>query len=475
MYEKQELHLSDKLRIIKRQNETLHKLNKIAAISNISPIETLREALAIGKEHFGLEFGIVSHIVGQSYTIDVQSTPPDTLHDEQLFELGSTYCKTTLELDDVLAIKDVTTSKHKGHPCHRDFDLVSYIGAPIRVNSRVYGTINFSSPKARQLEYDSTDDEFMRLLAKWAGAFLERQITLDELSLTKKRFEMIFENNASGLMLVDEDCYIVMVNKRFCEIVGYEKDELVGQSSRKVHLSDPSNKTVTDNFKKVKNDSYQKIEYQLKRKDNKPIWCEFFGSSIELTNSSTGVVWSILDVTTQKEMKEKLELQATTDFLTELHNRRYFSTRLEDELSRVKRNIDTTASLMMFDLDKFKQINDSLGHLSGDIVLKKFADLLKHNSRRTDILGRIGGEEFAMILPSTKLKDALVLANKIKTELADKELLVNGHKLHITVSVGLTSLTYDDKSYDTVIARADAALYKAKENGRNRVETNTTE
>ncbi|MDA3909353.1 MAG: diguanylate cyclase [Sulfurimonas sp.] len=440
--------MCDKLRIIKRQNETLRKLNKIAAISNTSPIETLREALVIGKKHFGLEFGIVSHIVGQDYTVDVQSTPPNTLYDEQLFALGSTYCKTTLEIDDILAIQDVTTSKYVGHPCHRDFDLVSYIGAPIRVNAKVYGTINFSSPEARQLEYDSTDDEFMRLLAKWAGSFLERQITLDELSLTKKRFEMIFENNASGMMLVDEDCQIVMVNKRFSEIIGFSKDELIGQSSRNIHLNNPSKKSLTDNFSKIKTDSHQKIEYQLKRKDNKPIWCEFIGSSIEFTKNSTGVVWSILDITTQKEMQEKLELQATTDFLTELYNRRYFSSRLEDELSRVKRNINSSTSLMMFDLDRFKLINDSLGHLSGDIVLKEFANLLKHNSRKTDILGRIGGEEFSIILSYTKLEDALVLANKIKEEIANKEIDIDGNKFHITVSVGLTSFRNDDKNYD---------------------------
>ncbi len=146
-------------------------LMKLAAISDITPKETLRRALEIGNKYFGVEFGIVSHIVGEDYTVDVQSSPPETLFDGQLFALGSTYCKTTLEIDDTLAITDVTTSKYIGHPCHRDFNLVSYIGAPIRVNSKVYGTINFSSAQARQLEYDEIDDEFMRLLARWAGSF----------------------------------------------------------------------------------------------------------------------------------------------------------------------------------------------------------------------------------------------------------------------------------------------------------------
>ena len=166
--------MSKKLEIVERQNNALHKLNEIAALSNISPKETLREALMIGKEYFGLEFGIVSHIVGEEYRVEVQSSPTETLYDGQLFSLGSTYCKTTLEIDDVLAITDVTKSKYVGHPCHKEFELESYVGAPIRVNSRVYGTINFSSPYARPLIYDEIDDEFMRLLARWAGSFLER-------------------------------------------------------------------------------------------------------------------------------------------------------------------------------------------------------------------------------------------------------------------------------------------------------------
>ncbi|WP_373036122.1 diguanylate cyclase [Sulfurimonas sp.] len=462
--------MGNKLKIIERQNVTLQRLNEIASISNMSPKETLREALAIGKEHFGLEFGIVSHIVGEDYTVDVQSSPPDTLHDEQLFALGSTYCKTTLELNDILAIKDVTTSKYVGHPCHRDFDLVSYIGAPVRVNSKIYGTINFSSPKARQLEYDSTDDEFMRLLARWAGSFMERQIALDELSLAKKRFEMIFENNASGIMLVDESCQIVMVNKRLCDIVGFSKEELIGQNSRTFHIASTTYETMTDNFAKIKNDSYEKIEYQLKRKDSRQIWCEFFGSSIELTKNTQGVIWSILDITTQKELQNRLEAQATTDYLTELYNRRHFAERLEEELSRIKRNKNATASLMMFDLDRFKQINDTLGHLAGDEVLKKFADILRDNSRKTDIAGRIGGEEFALILPNTEIQNALILANKIKDEVSNQSIVIDGISVNVTVSIGLTDLTFDDMNCDSAFARADNALYRAKENGRNRVE-----
>jgi diguanylate cyclase (GGDEF)-like protein/PAS domain S-box-containing protein len=462
--------LKKKLKIIERQNNVLHKLNEIAAISDITPKETLRRALEIGNKYFGVEFGIVSHIVGEDYTVDVQSSPPETLFDGQLFALGSTYCKTTLEIDDTLAITDVTTSKYIGHPCHRDFNLVSYIGAPIRVNSKVYGTINFSSAQARQLEYDEIDDEFMRLLARWAGSFLERQFALDELSLAKKQFEMLFEHNASGILAIDESCQILMVNKRFCEIIGFSKEELIGQNARLYYLDDISYQKAREKILNTDKSSYMTLEHQLKRKDNKLIWCEFVGSQIELTKDNNAMLWSILDTTAQKEMQEKLEQQATTDYLTELYNRRYFTSRLEEEVFRVKRNKEAETSLIMFDLDKFKLINDTYGHLNGDIILKNFTNILKKHLRKTDIAGRLGGEEFAMILPNTGIENAVILANRIREEVSGQTINIDEKNIKFTVSIGLTSLSYDDMSFDSALARADSALYTAKENGRNRVE-----
>lgn len=459
-----------KLELVERQNDALHRLNEIASISDISPKETLRKALIIGKEYFGLEFGIVSHIIGEDYTVEIQSSPTNTLYDGQLFALGSTYCKTTLEIDDVLAITDVTKSKYVGHPCHKEFELVSYIGAPIRVNSKVYGTINFSSPTARALEYDTIDDGFMRLLARWAGSFLERQLALDELSISKKQLEMIFENSAAGILIVDENCQINMVNKRFCEIIGFSKDELIENNARIFHIDDKSYNTARQIIADVEDKSYMNIEYQLKRKDGKEIWCEFVGSKIELTEHKNSIIWSILDITTQKELKNKLEEQAATDYLTELYNRRYFTKRLEEEISRIKRNKEIKTSFLMFDLDKFKNINDTLGHLIGDAVLKDFAYTLKASLRKSDIAGRIGGEEFAMILPDTDVENATILANRIREEVSNKTITIDSKDINFTVSIGLTAINFDDSNFDVVFARADNALYTAKTNGRNRVE-----
>lgn len=164
-----------------RQISALKILNEIAAISDIDPKETLRRALAVGRDFLGVDFGIVSRITDEVYEIKVQSSPPDTLNDDMEFALGITYCSITLKASDVVAIDDMGNSPYFAHPCFEAFKLSTYIGAPITVDGRLYGTINFSSPATRQLPFGEADIEFVRLLAKWAGAYLERQDSLEKL------------------------------------------------------------------------------------------------------------------------------------------------------------------------------------------------------------------------------------------------------------------------------------------------------
>ena len=168
---------------LQRQLAALRALNDIVAITTLEPRETLRAALQVAVEHLHLEFGIVSHINrgAGAYRVEVQISPPQTLQDNQHIELGITYCSTTLERDDVLAIANVEQSEFKAHPCFREFKLAAYLGAPIYVNGEIYGTINFSSLSPRDHDFDPSDLEFLRLLARWAGAFIERMRGLEQL------------------------------------------------------------------------------------------------------------------------------------------------------------------------------------------------------------------------------------------------------------------------------------------------------
>ena len=124
---------------------------------------------------------------------------------------------------------------------------------------------------------------------------------------------------------------------------------------------------------------------------------------------------------------------------------------------------------MMLDIDHFKKINDTYGHLAGDFVLKEIAKIIKDSIRKSDICGRFGGEEFVIVLPNTKLSGAMKLAERIRETIQNHTFDFNGKKINVTVSIGITSVGVND-SYESLISRADEALYEAKEKGRNRIE-----
>jgi diguanylate cyclase (GGDEF)-like protein len=168
----------------------------------------------------------------------------------------------------------------------------------------------------------------------------------------------------------------------------------------------------------------------------------------------------IANVALEKALGEASDL-ARRDPLTRVWNRRYLQERLGDELARAER-LHKVVSLLMLDLDWFKRVNDERGHAAGDETLVTFADLLKRQTRRIDIVARYGGEEFVVVLPETDLAAARTVAERIR--LAQKE-----HGLHTTVSIGVADSGHHGRSIEALLAAADAALYEAKGAGRDRV------
>ncbi|MBN2187136.1 MAG: diguanylate cyclase [Dehalococcoidia bacterium] len=171
-----------------------------------------------------------------------------------------------------------------------------------------------------------------------------------------------------------------------------------------------------------------------------------------------------------KANQEELEKLANFDSLTGLHNRRAILRRLDEEIRHAKRYREHP-SLIMLDIDHFKKVNDRYGHLTGDDVLEEIARLILQNIRGVDAVGRYGGEEFIIFLPKTDLSSALNVAERIRkaievAEMKDSE----GNVFNVTVSQGLSSHEQGEDEH-SLISRADDALYAAKENGRNRVET----
>jgi two-component system cell cycle response regulator len=166
--------------------------------------------------------------------------------------------------------------------------------------------------------------------------------------------------------------------------------------------------------------------------------------------------------------KKKLEIQSRTDPLTGVLNRRAILSQIGSELSRAKRE-NTKISISMLDLDHFKTINDTFGHLSGDAVLRECMHRVERAIREYDSVGRFGGEEFIVVLPGANEVDAFSVAERIRLKIYEKAADVDGISISFTASQGLATCN-GDTTVDEMIAIADKALYRAKENGRNRVE-----
>ena len=184
----------------------------------------------------------------------------------------------------------------------------------------------------------------------------------------------------------------------------------------------------------------------------------------------------LLDIRIRKVMDERrAQRLAITDGLTGLHNRRYFEERLDEEIHRSRR-YDRPMSIIMIDIDFFKQFNDTCGHLKGDDVLRQLSHILQDHTRETDITARYGGEEFVMILPETSLESSRMLGERIR-QAVDKAVFEGEERIpakNITVSVGVSCLTDDEAGYDA-LDRADRALYKSKQAGKNLVTVLTKE
>lgn len=171
-----------------------------------------------------------------------------------------------------------------------------------------------------------------------------------------------------------------------------------------------------------------------------------------------------------REAKVKAELEARIDPLTGLYNRRAFLERASDELRRARR-YNKPLSLAMIDLDHFKTINDRWGHAIGDQVLVAFAGILKNHMRGVDVVARVGGEEFVMLMTETAYEDAMQVAERIRKDIKANSLQIDNAELSWTASLGVTVLDADEDSVSGALVRADRALYRAKQNGRDRVES----
>ena len=165
---------------------------------------------------------------------------------------------------------------------------------------------------------------------------------------------------------------------------------------------------------------------------------------------------------------EEIYRMTIVDGLTQIHNKRYLYEALERELIRGRRH-ERPLSLVMFDIDFFKRINDQFGHLAGDHVLREVAKVIQGRIRRDEVFARYGGEEFVIVLPETPLEGATALAENLRQRVEEHAFVFQGERIPVAISIGCAQLAQADKTATDLIQRADEKLYEAKRSGRNRV------
>lgn len=291
---------------------------------------------------------------------------------------------------------------------------------------------------------------------------------------SEKRFHSTFASAPIGMAIVGLDGHFIQVNEALANILGYTVKQLQKKIFQQItHPEDLQ--TDLQQFEQLREGlikNYQMEKRYFHKKGNL-IWALLSVSVVrDAADKALYFIAQIQDITERKFLMDKLANQARVDYLTNLSNRRYFMEQAEAELHRAHR-YESPLALLMIDIDHFKNINDNYGHKTGDMVLQKLSDLLKQSLREVDVLGRIGGEEFAILLPESRLENAMEVAERLRLQVVNIKLLEEkGEAVNFTVSIGVALLNNDklmntSKSLDALFSSADEALYKAKHNGRN--------
>jgi len=262
---------------------------------------------------------------------------------------------------------------------------------------------------------------------------------------------------------------IVYVNEAFTRISDYTANEMMGGNPRRLQAE--ATDAVTKRRIRSALEAKQPVRATLlnRSKDGRSYWVEL---NIVPLRDCTGRVTHFAaierDITEQKRLEDELAEQARSDPLTGLFNRRAFFEMAEAEASRLRRH-GGVAALLLLDIDHFKSINDEYGHPVGDRALRALAQHCRQSLRAHDAIGRIGGEEFAVLLPTMSLAGAAEVAERLRLGISRLALPANDGTFGFTVSIGIAPLSISDGGFAACLSAADGALYRAKREGRNRI------
>jgi len=282
---------------------------------------------------------------------------------------------------------------------------------------------------------------------------------------SEERYRSLVENISEIVYSLDENAVITYISPNIESISGYSSSEVIGKKFTEfIYEKDLTSRT--NKLQEIMSERKDATDFQFLTKSGKIRWLRTTGRLILKDNRVMGVRGALADITERKLAEEELVYMATHDQLTGLSNRALFNDRLAVELTHARRNPKKLA-VMLLDLDEFKEINDAFGHSFGDKLLKAVSRCLSGLLRESDTVARMGGDEFLLLLSEVvHVDDVANIAQKI-IDAIQKPILVDGHELNITTSLGIAVYPEGGQDADTLIKNADIAMYYVKKYGRN--------
>ncbi len=305
----------------------------------------------------------------------------------------------------------------------------------------------------------------------------ERKLVEDKLRVEQQRFRALVEHSSDIIVVVNREGIITYINPAVEKVLGYKVEERIGH--RGLELIHPDDvQFIAESFiTLLQHKDPHNIRGEMRLRDKQGIFHSFegIGSNLITDVGVEGVIVNYRDITERKKAEEILKQSeqrylelSIIDDLTQLYNSRHFYEQLRKEIERSNR-YKQPLTLLLLDLDKFKEFNDTYGHVEGDIVLSRLGQVIKGCLRETDSAYRYGGEEFTVILPMTTRQEGIVTAERIQAELRKETFSpVVSQKVHMTVSIGVAQHNQKEEMR-AFVHRVDQFMYRAKNSGRDRI------
>jgi diguanylate cyclase (GGDEF)-like protein/PAS domain S-box-containing protein len=292
----------------------------------------------------------------------------------------------------------------------------------------------------------------------------ERRRAEEALRRSESKYRTLFEQSRDAIYVTDLDGTILETNHAMHELLGYPASDLVGSDLESL-LADPAERALFRRERTARK-SIADLEVRLRRKDGNTVWCLLSIWPRQLpSGQAIGFQGIVHDITDRKRAEQRLVHNAYHDVLTALPNRALFLDRLERAMSRWHRDANQLFAVLFLDLDRFKVVNDSLGHSSGDELLVQIAGVIKRCIRDEDTVARMGGDEFAVLLERVESEtDARLVAERLHTCL-EQPLTIGGQSVFISCSVGISLPRSRDEKPEELLRNADLAMYRAKSDG----------